>query len=335
MSDERAEAIAAALALRLGGGAGGTGYAHAQRGGSAGHPGSHPRGSSGAATSMAGGADGAGGTFLGAVPSVHSRRSHRSSTSVSLRASLTAAGTLVSAAASLAAPPLIPRADTAPPGAEGDAGLAEGTAAERAARAHGGGRHGELGARRGTGGAGSADADAAEPLDPLVEGCIFLCMEAGLFGTPCDRSQALQIVPHLAIRSLERYSRLYREGTVGKHMYIVLRGQVHLKSFDGGPDVVVGVGACVGEEALWCPIERKGVVGPSGAPATFEQLPRLCTATTGEAGATLLAISAEVRARAAGLLESAQLPPCMRLPCARPKSGRARWGRCRWQAAAV
>ncbi|KAJ1621184.1 hypothetical protein T492DRAFT_363480 [Pavlovales sp. CCMP2436] len=143
--------------------------------------------------------------------------------------------------------------------------------------------------------------EESEALDPIVEGCVHVCMEAGLFGAVCSREQALQIVPHLAVRSLERYSRLYREGSAGDHMYLVLRGSLVLKSFDAGADVVITVGGCVGEEAMWLPSLCGPKLCPNPDPGDkggdkvdkFEPLPRLCTATAGELGATLLAISAQ------------------------------------------
>lgn len=154
----------------------------------------------------------------------------------------------------------------------------------------------------------SQSVDGAGDGASLVEGCILLCTASGIFGTACSREQAQQIVPHLAVRSLERYSQLYREGTFGQHAYIVLRGTVQLRSFDGGEETTASAGAWVGEEAFWCCSERKGAIGGNGMPAHPAPLPRLCTATAGEAGATLLAISAAVSAR--HLSPQGCPPPC-------------------------
>jgi hypothetical protein len=167
-------------------------------------------------------------------------------------------------------------------------------------------------------------ADESVESHPLAEGCAHLCMEAGLFGAACSREQALAIVPAFSVRSVERYVRVYREGSVGSCMLIVLRGSVVLKSFDGGLDLVVEVGGCIGEEALWLPArvpESMTIGGTRKAAdggATFKPLPRLCNATAGELGAVLLAIPAAVRAAPTGGRRPAPLLPspcCCRLPC--------------------
>jgi hypothetical protein len=65
---------------------------------------------------------------------------------------------------------------------------------------------------------------AEAALHPLVEGCLHLCTEAGLFGAACSREQALAIVPAFSVRSVERYVRVYREGSLGACRLLVLRG---------------------------------------------------------------------------------------------------------------
>ncbi|KAG8464177.1 hypothetical protein KFE25_003240 [Diacronema lutheri] len=136
------------------------------------------------------------------------------------------------------------------------------------------------------------DEGADGGLDALVEGCVELCLAPGLLGPLCTRALAhTAIVPLLAIRTVERYADIYREGTVGAHMFVLLQGRVTLRSFDGGEDVYLSEGASIGEEAMWCVDEHTG--GSAKDAASLEPLPRLCTARAAETGATLLAISAQ------------------------------------------
>lgn len=208
------------------------------------------------------------------------------------------------------------------------------------------------------GGGGGPDATAAQALkaeqplqliagnenDPVVEGCVHLCVESGLFGGHCTREQARRVVPGLCIRKVERYSTLYRDGSVGVCMYVVLHGSVSLKSFDGGTVVNAGLGACLGEEAFWCMIDQSATDLHSGAVSAvrtkFHPLLRLTDATAGPSGATLLAIPREVRMHGTRA-HTANAPithrPCigvrMRAACARARvlvrlAAAARWHGC-------